>query len=189
VRQLSGGQQRRFSVAAALVNDPQVVFLDEPTTGLDPQMRHSVWELLRRLNRDEGKTIVLTTHYMEEAELLADRVAIIDHGRIRAIDTPRDLIGRLDGVGHIEFATSNRVDTPELGRLAGVTGATAKGNGEDPGILGPTTYTLEVVEPKTAVTALLNWSESRGVEVRGLEVVPGTLEDVFLQLTGRELRE
>jgi len=189
VRQLSGGQQRRFSVAAALVNDPAVVFLDEPTTGLDPQMRHSLWELLRRLNRDEGKTIILTTHYMEEAELLADRVAILDHGRIRAIDTPRDLIARLDGVGHIEFATSNRVITAELGRLAGVTGATAKGNGEEPGTLGPTTYKLEVVEPKTAVTALLNWSESRGVEVRGLEVVPGTLEDVFLQLTGRELRE
>jgi ABC-2 type transport system ATP-binding protein len=189
VRQLSGGQQRRFSVAAALVNDPQVVFLDEPTTGLDPQMRHSVWELLRRLNREEGKTIVLTTHYMEEAELLADRVAIIDHGRIRAIDTPRDLIARLDGVGHIEFATSNRVSTAELAGLAGVTGATAKSNGEEPGVLVPTTYKLEVTEPKTAVTALLNWSEGRGVDVRGLEVVPGTLEDVFLQLTGRELRE
>jgi ABC-2 type transport system ATP-binding protein len=189
VRQLSGGQQRRFSVAAALVNDPQVVFLDEPTTGLDPQMRHGLWELLRRLNRDEGKTIVLTTHYMEEAELLADRVAIIDHGRIRAIDTPRDLIGRLDGVGHIEFSTSNRVNTAELAGLAGVTGATSKSNGEEPGVLRPTTYKLEVIEPKTAVTALLNWSEGRGVEVRGLEVVPGTLEDVFLQLTGRELRE
>jgi ABC-2 type transport system ATP-binding protein len=189
VRQLSGGQQRRFSVAAALVNDPQVMFLDEPTTGLDPQMRHSLWELLRRLNRDEGKTIVLTTHYMEEAELLADRVAIIDHGRIRATDTPRELIGRLDGVGHIEFATSNRVNTAELARLAGVTGATAQSNGEEPGVLRPTTYKLEVIEPKTAVTALLSWSEGRGVEVRGLEVVPGTLEDVFLQLTGRELRE
>jgi ABC-2 type transport system ATP-binding protein len=189
VRHLSGGQQRRFSVAAALVNDPHVVFLDEPTTGLDPQMRHSLWELLRRLNRDEGKTIVLTTHYMEEAELLADRVAIIDHGRIRATDTPRELIGRLDGVGHIEFATSNRVNTAELARLAGVTGATAQSNGEEPGVLRPTTYKLEVIEPKTAVTALLSWSEGRGVEVRGLEVVPGTLEDVFLQLTGRELRE
>jgi ABC-2 type transport system ATP-binding protein len=189
VRQLSGGQQRRFSVAAALVNDPQVVFLDEPTTGLDPQMRHGLWDLLRRLNREENKTIVLTTHYMEEAELLADRVAIIDHGQIRAIDTPRDLIARLDGVGHIEFASSNRVDTAELGRLAGVTGATAKSNGEEPGVLAPTTYKLEVTEPKTAVTALLNWSEGRGVELRGLEVVPGTLEDVFLQLTGRELRE
>src|SRR5919106_1074095 len=108
VRHLSGGQQRRFSVAAALVNDPEVIFLDEPTTGLDPQMRHSVWDLLRRLNREEGKTIVLTTHYMGEAELLADRVAIIDHGRIAAIDTPRALIGQLDGVGHIEFTTPTR---------------------------------------------------------------------------------
>jgi ABC-2 type transport system ATP-binding protein len=189
VRQLSGGQQRRFSVAAALVNDPEVMFLDEPTTGLDPQMRHGVWELLRRLNREEGKTIVLTTHYMEEAELLADRVAIIDHGRIRAIDTPRGLIARLDGVGHIEFATSSRVDTAELARLAGIAGATSKSNGEDPGALAPTTYKLEVIEPRTAVGALLDWSERRGVELRGLELVPGTLEDVFLQLTGRELRE
>src|ERR687892_2267123 len=110
VRQLSGGQQRRFSVAAALVNDPQVIFLDEPTTGLDPQMRHSLWELMQRLNREEGKTIVLTTHYMEEAELLADRVAIIDHGRISAIDTPRNLIAGLDGRGHIEFAMPRPVE-------------------------------------------------------------------------------
>src|SRR3990170_703683 len=105
VRHLSGGQQRRFSVAAALVNDPDVLFLDEPTTGLDPQMRHSLWDLLRRLNRDEGKTIVPTSHYIEEAELLADRVAIIDHGRLAAIDTPLSLIGELDGQGHIVFAT------------------------------------------------------------------------------------
>lgn len=188
VRQLSGGQQRRFSVAAALVNDPEVVFLDEPTTGLDPQMRHSLWELLRRLNREEGKTIVLTTHYMEEAELLADRVAIIDEGRIRAVDTPRDLIARLDGVGHIEFATTQAVDTSELTRLEGITNAAARGNGETES-LTPTTYLLAVAEPRAAVTSLLNWSEGRGVELRGLEVVPGTLEDVFLQLTGRELRE
>jgi ABC-2 type transport system ATP-binding protein len=189
LRQLSGGQQRRFSVAAALVNDPEVVFLDEPTTGLDPQMRHSLWALLRRLNRQEAKTIVLTTHYMEEAELLADRVAIIDHGRIRAIDTPRSLIARLDGVGHIEFATSSRVETKELAGLAGISGATTKRNGQGPGALGPTTYQLQVTEPRTAVGALLDWSQARGVELRGLEVIPGTLEDVFLQLTGRELRE
>jgi ABC-2 type transport system ATP-binding protein len=189
VRQLSGGQQRRFSVAAALVNDPEVVFLDEPTTGLDPQMRHSLWELLRRLNREEGKTIVLTTHYMEEAELLAERVAIIDEGRIRAIDTPRNLIARLDGVGHIQFATSGRVDTEELSRLAAVTAATATRNGEQPGTLGPGTYQLQVTEPRTAVGALLDWSQAQGVELRGLEVVPGSLEDVFLQLTGRKLRD
>ena len=190
VRHLSGGQQRRFSVAAALVNDPEVIFLDEPTTGLDPQMRHAVWELLRRLNRDEGKTIVLTTHYMEEAELLAERVAILDHGRIRAIDSPRNLIiGALGGVGHIEFTTPSRVKTSELAGLAGITGARAGSNGDGPGPVAPTVYQLEVTEPKTAVGALLDWSEARGVELRGLEVVPGTLEDVFLQLTGRDLRE
>jgi ABC-2 type transport system ATP-binding protein len=188
VRQLSGGQQRRFSVAAALVNDPEVIFLDEPTTGLDPQMRHSLWELMQRLNREEGKTIVLTTHYMEEAELLADRVAVIDHGRISAIDTPRNLIARLDGQGHIEFAASRAVETTELTRLAGITGAAARGNG-DVGSLDLTTYRLDVDEPRTAVTSLLKWSEGRGIELRGLEVAPGTLEDVFLQLTGRELRE
>lgn len=189
VRQLSGGQQRRFSVAAALVNDPEVVFLDEPTTGLDPQMRHSVWELLRRLNRNEGKTIVMTTHYMEEAELLADRVAIIDRGRISAIDAPRDLIAELDGMGHIEFATSRPLDTSQLAGLTGVTAAIAKADGGPPGALAPAIYELAVTEPRTAVTALLNWSQGRGVELRGLEVVPGTLEDVFLHLTGRELRE
>jgi ABC-2 type transport system ATP-binding protein len=188
VRQLSGGQQRRFSVAAALVNDPQVIFLDEPTTGLDPQMRHSLRELLRRLNREEGKTIVLTTHYMEEAELLADRVAIIDHGLIQAIDTPRGLIARLDGQGHIEFATSRKVDTTELTVLNGVNEAVAKTDGGTSG-LGAATYQLTITEPRTALTALLKWSEGRGVELRGLELVPGTLEDVFLQLTGRELRE
>ncbi len=189
VRHLSGGQQRRFSVAAALVNDPEVIFLDEPTTGLDPQMRHSVWELLRRLNHDEGKTIVLTTHYMEEAELLADRVAIVDHGKIRAIDSPRNLIGTLDGAGHIEFTTPSRVQASDLARLPGIAGATVGANGDGSGGTSPTVYRLEVTEPKTAVGALLDWSASRGVDLRGLEVVPGTLEDVFLQLTGRELRE
>jgi len=188
VRHLSGGQQRRFSVAAALVNDPQVIFLDEPTTGLDPQMRHSLWELLRRLNRDEGKTIVLTTHYMEEAELLADRVAIIDLGRIGAIDTPRALIASLDGQGHIEFTTNRAVDTSELAALDGVTGAATRSNGGGSS-LGPDTYQLAITDPNVAVTSLLSWSQGRGIEMRGLEVVPGTLEDVFLQLTGRELRE
>jgi ABC-2 type transport system ATP-binding protein len=189
VRQLSGGQQRRFSVAAALVNDPEVLFLDEPTTGLDPQMRHSLWDLLRRLNHDEGKTIVLTTHYIEEAELLADRVAIIDHGRIVAIDTPRSLIGGLDGLGHIEFATPQRLDSGELTGLPGVTGVSSAGNGPEPGSAIPMTYQLAVSEPKAAVGALLDWAELRGVELRGFEVVPGSLEDVFLQLTGRELRD
>jgi ABC-2 type transport system ATP-binding protein len=189
VRQLSGGQQRRFSVAAALVNDPEVIFLDEPTTGLDPQMRHSLWDLLRRLNHEEGKTIVLTTHYIEEAELLADRVAIIDHGRLAAIDTPRSLIGRLDGVGHIRFATPTPVDSAQLLRLPGITAVATDGNGAQPGSPVPAAYRVEISEPRTAVGALLDWSERQGVELRGLEVAPGSLEDVFLQVTGRELRE
>lgn len=187
VRQLSGGQQRRFSVAAALVNDPDVIFLDEPTTGLDPQMRHHLWDLVRRLNSDEGKTVVITTHYMEEAELLADRIAIIDHGEIQAVDTPRGLIGRLEGAGSIQFATTSPVDAAELARLGGVTSAST-GNGEGP-VVGPVTYQLQITEPKTAVSSVLDWSGRTGVELRGLEVMPGTLEDVFLQLTGRELRE
>lgn len=185
VRQLSGGQKRRFSVAAALVNDPDVVFLDEPTTGLDPQMRHGLWDLLQQLNREEGKTIVLTTHYMEEAELLADRVAIIDHGTIRAIDTPRNLIGRLDGVGHIEFAAGAPVDVSELASLTGVSQVTSSGDGS----LAAPSYRMAVTDPRTAATSLFGWSEGNGIDLRGLEVVPGTLEDVFLQLTGRELRE
>lgn len=188
VRQLSGGQQRRFSVAAALVNDPDVIFLDEPTTGLDPQMRHNLWELVRHLNRDEGKTIVITTHYMEEAELLADRVAIIDHGKIQAIDTPRGLIGRLNGSGRIRFATTSPVRIAELARLPGVTEAASRDNG-DAAAIGPATYELRITEPRAAASAVLDWSRRRGVELRGLEVVPGTLEDVFLQLTGRALRD
>ena len=189
VRHLSGGQQRRFSVAAALVNDPEVLFLDEPTTGLDPQMRHGLWDLLRRLNRDEGKTIVLTSHYIEEVELLADRVAIIDHGRLVAIDTPRSLIVRLDGMGHIEFATPHRLEIAELTKLPAVTAAESSSNGVEPGSAAPATYRLAVSEPKAAIGALLDWADRSGVELRGLEVVPGSLEDVFLQLTGRELRD
>jgi ABC-2 type transport system ATP-binding protein len=137
-----------------------VVFLDEPTTGLDPQMRHGVWELLRRLNREEGKTIVLTTHYMEEAELLAERVAIIDHGQIRAIDTPRNLIARLDGVGRIEFAMPNPVEIADLEGLDGIAGAATRSNGRQAGTLAPTVYELRVTEPKAAVTSLLTWSEA-----------------------------
>ncbi len=120
MRHLSGGQARRFSVVAALVNDPEVVFLDETTTGLDPAARRVVWDVIRQINREEGKTVVLTTHYMEEAELLADRVAIIDEGRIQAIDTPEALIARLDGVSKIRFATDRAVAVDELERLPGV---------------------------------------------------------------------
>jgi ABC-2 type transport system ATP-binding protein len=188
VRHLSGGQARRFSVVAALVNDPDVVFLDEPTTGLDPAARRTVWELIRAVNRDEGKTVVLTTHYMEEAELLADRIAVIDHGQIQAIGTPERLISRLAGTGKIRFATDRAVATVELERLAGVERATETRGSQVNGS-GAYTYELRGPDHEGTLYELLAWSRGHDVALRALEVVPGTLEDVFLNLTGNELRD
>ena len=188
VRHLSGGQARRFSVVAALVNDPEVVFLDEPTTGLDPAARRVVWDLIRRANRDEGKTVVLTTHYMEEAELLADRVAIIDHGRIQAIDTPQSLIARLDGVSKIRFATDRSVTPAELERLPGIEQAAETGASDIDGA-GAWAYELRAPDQEQALFELLGWARRGQVELRALEAAPGTLEDVFLNLTGRALRD
>lgn len=188
VRHLSGGQARRFSVAAALVNDPEVVFLDEPTTGLDPQARRTVWELVREINRDEGKTVVLTTHYMEEAEFLADRVAIIDRGRIQAIDAPEALIAQLDGAGKVRFATDGPVAVAELERLAGVEAALETRASQTDGA-GAYAYELRTPDAEGALAELLAWAQRDGGRLRALEVVPGTLEDVFISLTGRDLRD
>jgi ABC-2 type transport system ATP-binding protein len=180
VKHLSGGQARRFSVVAALVNDPEVVFLDDPTTGLDPQARRSLWELIRSLNRDEGKTVILTTHYLEEAETLSDRVAIIDRGKIRALDTPTGLIRGLATASRITFGTSHLVDVPQLEQLRGVVTATANGNHS---------YELHVSEPSEALSALLQWSEALAIGIEDLQVVPASLEDVFLSVTGRTIRD
>lgn len=188
VRHLSGGQARRFSVVAALVNDPEVVFLDEPTTGLDPAARRTVWELIRAINRDEGKTVVLTTHYMEEAELLADRIGVIDHGKIQAVDTPERLIASLAGTGKIRFATDRAVPTAELEGLPGVERAAETRASEVNGT-GAYTYELRGPDQEGALYELLAWSRGQHVTLRALEVVPGTLEDVFLNLTGDALRD
>ncbi len=188
VRHLSGGQARRFSVAASLVNDPEVVFLDEPTTGLDPAARRAVWELIRRVNQEEGKTVVLTTHYMEEAELLADRVAIIDHGRIQAIDSPQALIAGLDGAGAVRFAADRPLPVAQLDRLPGVEAARAL-NGSDSDGAGTYTYELRATDPEILLPELLAWSRGENARLRGLEIEPGTLEQVFLELTGRALRD
>ncbi|MGH2946250.1 MAG: ABC transporter ATP-binding protein [Solirubrobacteraceae bacterium] len=188
VRQLSGGQARRFSVIAALVNDPEVVFLDEPTTGLDPAARRTVWELIRAINRDECKTVVLTTHYMEEAELLADRVAVIDHGEIQAIDVTEALISRLAGTGKIRFATDRVVAVAELERLRGVEHAAETRTSQVDGA-GAYAYELRGPDHEGALFELLAWSRRHDVALRALEVLPGTLEDVFLNLTGRALRD
>jgi ABC-2 type transport system ATP-binding protein len=181
VGELSGGQAQRFSIVAALVNDPEVVFLDEPTTGLDPQARRSVWEVIRGL-ADEGRTVILTTHYMEEAEALADRIAVIDHGRIAAIDTPTALMERHGSGTTVTFVTEHEVSSGELAALPAVTGARSRRN-------GVATHELAVEAADVTVPALYQWAGNTGVELRDVSIRRSTLEDVFLNLTGSRLRD
>jgi ABC-2 type transport system ATP-binding protein len=170
------------------VNDPEVVFLDEPTTGLDPAARRTVWELAEQINREEKKTVVLTTHYMEEAQLLANRVAIIDHGRIQALDTPQALIAEHAGTGTVRFSADQPLDLGPLEQLPGVVSATetedARGDGA-----GAYGYQLRTRDPDAVLPELLAFGQRAGFGVRALEVLAGTLEDVFLKVTGRELRD
>ena len=177
-KELSGGQRQRLAVALALVNDPEVVFLDEPTTGLDPAARRSLWDLIERL-REQGKTILLTTHYMEEAEHLCDRLAIMDHGRILEMGTPSELIDRRFKERAVRFDTIAGFDDAELARLAAVT--SLKHDDETTSL-----YTSDV--PAT-IAALLALTEAREVEPDNLAIRKATLEDVFLDLTGRALRD
>lgn len=179
VGQLSGGQRQRFSIAASLVNDPEVVFLDEPTTGLDPQARRSLWDFILRLKASD-RTVVLTTHYMEEAELLADRLAIIDHGKIVAAGTPRELISSLDRAGTVSFVVRGPSRLAELQKLPAVTA------GEQP---NAETYRLVVARPETFLPGLFAWSKSTSINIEDLQVEPATLEDVFLAKTGHDLRD
>jgi ABC-2 type transport system ATP-binding protein len=181
VRELSGGQAQRFSIIASLVNDPEVLFLDEPTTGLDPQARRNLWDLVTAIHR-EGKTVVLTTHYMEEAEVLCDRVAIIDQGKIQALDTPLGLIHELPTAYRILFATRQPVIEGELRSLPGVADVEAVLNGDF-------RYELRVSRAQVTLPAFLDWADRRGVPVDDVRVMPATLEDVFLSLTGHSLRE
>jgi ABC-2 type transport system ATP-binding protein len=180
---LSGGQQQRLALALALVNDPLVVFLDEPTTGLDPQSRRMVWDTVQRLG-EQGKTVVLTTHFMDEAQLLCDRLAIMDHGRIIALDTPARLIAQLGASATIECALSSEAEGDEpltaadLSSLPGVTTA-------HQGLDGSTIYTEDT---ERTLTALLQLVAARRYRLDHVQIHAPTLEDVFLRLTGRELR-
>jgi len=177
-RRLSGGQQQRLSLAAAVIGRPELVFLDEPTAGLDPQARHATWGLIAGL-RDAGAGVILTTHYMEEAERLADRVAVVDHGHLVASGTPAELTGT---AGQLRFRAEPGLDTDSL--IAALPpGSAAK---ESPAGY----YVVEVhdrVDPQllAAVTA---WCAEHGVLAQSLRIENRTLEDVFLELTGRELR-
>ena len=178
---LSGGQKQRLALACALVGDPELLFLDEPTTGLDPQARRQLWELIEQF-RATGRTIVLTTHYMDEAERLCDRVAIVDHGKTIALGTPRELIASLGAEHVVEFAvdgTGPPLDPSALCALAGVRAAHAENGG----------IRLQVAELHRAVPALLAELERRRAALAELRTRSASLEDVFVSLTGRHLRD
>ncbi len=181
VERLSGGQRQRLAIACALVGDPDILFLDEPTTGLDPQSRRQLWDVIGAFQR-RGGTIVLTTHYMEEAERLCDRVAVMDHGRVIALGSPRELIASL-GAGHIiELVIRDGGDPPSaeiLAALPGVTSARRDG----------ARYSLTVTEPHRVLPALVAELERREVEMTELITHQTSLEDLFLSLTGRHLRD
>ncbi len=158
-KRLSGGQQQRLAIALALVHDPEIVFLDEPTTGLDPQARLNLWDVIRSINTEQKKTVVLTTHYLEEAEELCDRVAIMDQARIVALDTPSGLIAALNADARVSYTD---------------------GSGD---------HTVYVKDAQATVLEVLERARADGNTVQNLSVRGADLEDVFMQLTGREYRE
>jgi ABC-2 type transport system ATP-binding protein len=182
VGKLSGGQKQRLALACAIVGDPELLFLDEPTTGLDPQSRRQLWDLIVEL-RASGRSVVLTTHYMDEAERLCDRVAIVDHGHVIALGTPRELIASLGAEHVVEFtvvdAPAGALDAEALRALNGVKAAREHGG----------RWTLEVRELARAVPALLAELARRGLTLGELATHSATLEDVFVSLTGRQLRD
>jgi ABC-2 type transport system ATP-binding protein len=180
VGQLSGGQKQRLALACALVGQPELLFLDEPTTGLDPQSRRQLWELIEGFKSD-GRSILLTTHYMEEAERLCDRVAIVDHGRMIALGTPRELIANLRAEHVLEFALAENtaVDEALLRQLEGVCAADRRD-----GI-----YRLHVDGLHRAMPALLQELRRQDAQLAELRTHSATLEDVFVSLTGRQLRD
>jgi ABC-2 type transport system ATP-binding protein len=180
VGQLSGGQKQRLALACALVGNPELLFLDEPTTGLDPQSRRQLWELIEGFKSD-GRSILLTTHYMDEAERLCDRVAIVDHGRTIALGTPRELIAQLRAEHVLEFALAGEqvVDPVALRNIEGVCAADRRDG----------TYRLQVDQLHRAMPALLNELRYQGAQLAELRTHSATLEDVFVSLTGRNLRD
>jgi ABC-2 type transport system ATP-binding protein len=178
VGKLSGGQRQRLAVATSLVGNPKILFLDEPTTGLDPQSRRQLWDIIRNFQRNGG-TVLLTTHYMDEAERLCDRLAIIDHGQVIAEGTPADLIDRLGGHHVVEFSVSGNSDGDTWGALPGVESVR-----HDDGLVN-----LNVREPHRTIPALLDAVENQGSQLLHLTTRQASLEDVFVRLTGRHLRE
>jgi ABC-2 type transport system ATP-binding protein len=185
VGKLSGGQRQRLAVATALVCNPKILFLDEPTTGLDPQSRRQLWDIIRAFQRDGG-TVLLTTHYMDEAERLCDRLAIVDHGQIIAEGSPADLIDRLGGHHVVEFSVSGNSDSaaPGLAKEAWRGLPSVESVHEDDGIVA-----LNVKQAHLTIPALLEAIDKQGSQLQHLTTRQASLEDVFVRLTGRHLRE
>jgi ABC-2 type transport system ATP-binding protein len=191
VGKLSGGQKQRLALACAIVGDPELLFLDEPTTGLDPQSRRQIWELVEDY-KATGRTTVLTTHYMEEAERLCDRVAIVDHGRVIALGTPRALVASL-GAEHVvawrihaaRGGGAAPLTQADVQSVAGVRTARRVADAAD----GDESWELRVSELHRTVPALVAFLAARGLELAELQTHSATLEDVFVHLTGRQLRD
>ena len=175
---LSGGQRQRLAVALSLVNDPELVFLDEPTTGLDPAARRSLWDIVEGLKAD-GRSVLLTTHYMEEAEILCDRLAIMDHGRILEMGTVEQLVSKHFQERTVRFDRLDGLAREELERLPEVTSVKEDTN----------EVLMYTKDPGRTIGALLDLADSRGLEPQNLGIRRATLEDVFLDLTGRALRD
>lgn len=184
VGKLSGGQRQRLAVATALVCNPKILFLDEPTTGLDPQSRRQLWDIIRVFQHDGG-TVLLTTHYMDEAERLCDRLAIVDHGQVIAEGSPADLIERLGGHHVVEFAVSSNGNASDgFAKENWRTLPSVESVRDEDGLVA-----LNVKEPHLTIPALLDVVQKRGRALQHLTTRQASLEDVFVRLTGRHLRE
>src|SRR5258708_1061772 len=178
VKELSGGQKQRMSIAVALVNHPNIFFLDEPTTALHPHPLPNLWDLVTHINK-QGKTIVITTHYMDEAEVLCDRIAVMDHAKIIAMDTTENLL-KLPGLNSsIVFGTTQQVDLEALKQLSGVISVEPENH----------SYRLETSDAQNTVTSLIALAQRSGFKMIDLQLHQPTLEDVFLKLTGHALRD
>ena len=194
VAELSGGQKQRFAVAASLVNNPELVVLDEPTTGLDPQARRNLWSLIKEVNQ-RGVTVVLTTHSMDEAELLCNRLAIMDHGKLLAVDTPRNLVNKLEASYAVKLTMDQPMTMAQLEALNGRVEVLQSGEQDDPGAedgessSAENTYLLRLANSPSALKSMLDEIAKIGLGLENLQITPVTLEDVFLELTGTELRD